>query len=186
MAETEIKEYQGQRLDSFERAYDNSIRGPQQVDLKTYRLKIGGLVEEPIELTYEQVLALPQEKRLITLYCVEGWNEKLLYEGVRLADLLTLARPKEGVKTVIFQAVDGYTSSLEYGFVKEKDPLLAFRINGRVLDEKRGFPFQVVATDKLGYKWVRWLERIELSNEDYQGYWESRGYDNQADVKPSD
>ena len=182
-AEREIKEYEGKRLDPFDRAYDNSIKGPQQVDMKKYRLEVTGLVKTPQSLTYEEVLALPNVKRAVTLHCVEGWQEYLLFEGVRLADVLALAKPKKGVRTVIFYAADGYSSSLDYGDVKRLDLMLAAKINGKVLDANRGFPFQVVAESKLGYKWVKWVTRIELSKDPYKGFWEQRGYDNKADVK---
>jgi DMSO/TMAO reductase YedYZ molybdopterin-dependent catalytic subunit len=182
-AEREIREYEGKRLDPFDRAYDNSIRGPQQVDIKEYRLGVTGLVQTPQSLTYQEVLALPNVKRAITLHCVEGWDEHLLFEGVRLADVLALAKPKKGVRTVIFYAADGYSSSLTYDDVTRLDLMLAAKINGKVLDAKRGFPFQVVAESKLGYKWVKWVTRIELSKDPYKGFWEQRGYDNEADVK---
>lgn len=181
--EREIREYQGKRLDPFDRAYDNSIKGPQQVDIKSYRLEVTGFVQTPQSLTYQEVLQLPIVRRAITLYCVEGWNEHLLFEGVRLADLLALAKPKTGVRTVIFYAVDGYSSSLTYEDATRLDVMLAAKINGKVLDAKRGFPFQVVAESKLGYKWVKWITRIELSDKPYKGFWEQRGYDNEADVK---
>jgi DMSO/TMAO reductase YedYZ molybdopterin-dependent catalytic subunit len=179
----EIREYQGKRLDTFDRSYDNSIKGPQRVDIKTYRLQITGLVQTPQSLTYPEVLRLPAVKRAITLYCVEGWNEHLLFEGVRLADLLALAKPKREVRFIIFYAADGYSSSLSYDYAARQDIMLAAKINGRVLDAKRGFPFQVVAESKLGYKWVKWVTRIELSDKPYKGFWEQRGYDNEADVK---
>ncbi|MCJ7545476.1 MAG: molybdopterin-dependent oxidoreductase [Deltaproteobacteria bacterium] len=182
-AEREIREYQGKRLDAFDRAYDNSIKGPQRVDIKQYRLRITGLVQAPQSLTYPEVLRLPAVKRAITLNCVEGWNEHLLFEGVRLADLLALTKPKKGVRFIIFYAADGYSSSLTYDYVTRLDVMLAAKINGKVLDAKRGFPFQVVAESKLGYKWVKWVTRIELSDKPYKGYWEERGYDNEADVK---
>ena len=173
----EIREYKGKRLDAFD------IKGPQKVNSETYRLEITGLVEKPLRLTYREVLALPHIERAITLHCVEGWNEHLLFEGVRLTGLIAMAKPRLGVKTVIFHAVDGDTSSLDYAYVQAKDILLAFKINGRVLDERRGFPFQVAAESKLGYKWVKWVSKIELSDKPYRGYWEQRGYDNAADMK---
>jgi len=182
-ATTEIRQYQGKHLDPFDREYDNSIRGPQNVDPEKYRLEVAGLVEIPLSMTYKEVLALPMVKRDVTLHCVEGWSEHLLFEGVRLADLFAGARPRQGVQTVIFYAADGYSSSLSYDDVIRLDIMLAARINGRVLDARRGFPFQVVAQSKLGYKWVRWVKRIELSDKPYQGYWEKMGYDNDADVK---
>jgi DMSO/TMAO reductase YedYZ molybdopterin-dependent catalytic subunit len=182
-AEREIREYQGKRLDPYDREYDNSIKGPQEVDLKKYRLEVTGLVQTPQSLTYQEVLGLPTVKRAVTLHCVEGWHEHLLFEGVRLADVLALAKPKKGARTVIFYAADGYSSSLTYDDVSRLDLMLAAKINGKVLDAKRGFPFQVVAESKRGYKWVKWVTRIELSKDPYKGFWEQRGYDNEADVK---
>jgi DMSO/TMAO reductase YedYZ molybdopterin-dependent catalytic subunit len=182
-AEREIREYEGKRLDPFDRVYDNSINGPQKVDIARYRLQVTGLVQTPQSLTYQDVLKLPVVKRAITLHCIEGWNEHLLFEGVRLADLFARAKPKKGVSTVIFYAADGYSSSMSFKDVTRLDVVLAAKINGRVLDAKRGFPFQVVAESKWGYKWVKWVTRIELSDKPYKGYWEQRGYDNDATVK---
>ncbi len=179
---TEISEYEGKPLDPFDREYDNSIKGPQKVNVETYRLAITGLVDNPQSLTYEEVLSLPKVKRAITLYCVEGWHEHLLFEGVRLADLFEKAGIQKGVKTVIFYASDGYSSSLTYDYVSKIDAMLGAKINGRVLDSRRGFPFQVVAESKLGYKWVKWVTRIELSDKPYEGYWEKLGYSNDADL----
>jgi DMSO/TMAO reductase YedYZ molybdopterin-dependent catalytic subunit len=184
--QNEIKEYQGQKLSPFARAYDNAIEQPleRQVNLKSYRLKVEGAVEKPLSLSYDQVLALPQVKRVVNMPCVEGWTETLLYEGVRLMDLLKQAGIKPGVSTVIFHtAGKRYSSSLSLDYVKKADVLLGFKINGLTLDQKRGFPFQVVASHKLGYKWVKWVERIELSEKPYEGFWEKRGYSNQADTK---
>lgn len=178
----EIREYQGLPLDTFFREYDNSIRGPQSIDIEAYRLEIGGLVEEPQSLTYQEVLALDPASRVITLYCVEGWKERLLVEGVGLADLLALAKPREGVTTVIFHAVDGYSTGHDYENIERLDLMLAAKVNGRVLDEMRGFPFQLVAESKFGYKWIKWINRIELSDEPYEGFWEQRGYSNEANV----
>jgi len=182
-AEREIREYEGKQFAPFDRAYDNSINGPQKVDIARYRLQVTGLVRSPQSLTYQDVLKLPAVKRAVTLHCIEGWDEHLLFEGVRLADLFALAKPKKGVTTVIFYAADGYSSSLSFNDVTRLDLMLAAKINGRVLDAKRGFPFQVVAESKWGYKWVKWVTRIELSDKPYKGYWEQRGYDNEANVK---
>jgi DMSO/TMAO reductase YedYZ molybdopterin-dependent catalytic subunit len=178
----EIQEYQGLPLDTYFREYDNSIRGPQYVDVDTFRLRIGGLVDREVALTYDEVVALPRETRIIRLHCVEGWSERLVFEGVRLADVLAIAGPKGEATTLILHAVDGYSTSHLYADVERLDMMLADHINGRVLDEMRGFPFQLVAESKLGYKWIKWVQRIELSDEPYSGFWESRGYGNEADV----
>ena len=180
----EMTEYEGVPLSTFYRQYDNSIKGPQGVDLEEYRLEITGLVEEPLSLTYEEVLAHDTETRMATLFCVEGWHERLVFEGVRLADVLAPARPREEAVTIVFHAVDEYTTSLPCEDVERLELMLAARINGIPLDERRGMPFQLVAEGKQGYKWIRWLTRIELSDEPYSGFWERRGYSNEADVQP--
>ncbi len=178
----EIRVYEGIQLDPFDRKYDNSIKGPQYVDKDAYRLEVTGLVGKPLKLTYDEVMALPHVKKVFTLHCVEGWDETLLYEGVLLKDVLKGAGPRPGIKSVIFYAADGYSSSVPYEYAKKKNIMLGAMINGLVLDAKRGFPFQVVNDDKLGYKWVKWVTKIELTDKDYRGFWERRGYSNDADI----
>lgn len=181
----EIREYEGKKLSPFEKGYITSIKGDQNVDPIQYRLQVEGLVENPQSLTYAEAMALPRARRLVTLHCYDGWKETLLFEGIRLADLFAKADPKRGITTVIFYSVDGYSSSLDYSFVSKRDIILAASVNGLVLDAMRGFPFQVVAEDKYGYKWVRWVSRIELSDKPYKGHTEKMGYSNEADLPES-
>ena len=179
----EVREYQGERLSSVNDFRENSISGPQYVDLGGYILEVNGLVENPLNLTYDEVLDYQNYEKVVTLYCVEGWNVRILWEGVLINDLIEDAGPLDGADTVIFHAYDGYTSSLPLDYIRDNNILLAYRMNGVTLPPERGFPFQVVAEDKLGYKWVKWVTAIELSDDpDYRGFWESRGYSNEADV----
>ena len=100
-----------------------------------------------------------------------------------MRDLIDDAGADPAANTVIMHAVDGYTSSLPLAFFRGNDILLAHRMNGVTLPPERGFPFQLIAEQKWGYKWVKWVERIELSDDpEYRGYWESRGYSNSADL----
>lgn len=124
----------------------------------------------------------PAESRVIVVHCVEGWDVKVLWEGVPLAALIDEAGAKPSANTVIFRSVDGYSTSLPLAYIKQKNMLLGFRMNGLTLPEARGFPFEVGAEDKWGYKWARWVAAIELSdNPNFRGYWESRGYNNNGD-----
>lgn len=179
-APQEIREYQGHHLAAFARDYDNSIQGPQKVDIKGFRLKIHGLVNKPLSLTYDQVLALPPVRRVVTMPCVEGWSEVLLYDGVRILDLLAQAGLKPQANNIIFRTVEGYSTSLRLDYIRKSDALLGHHINGLVLDAKRGFPFQVVAEHQLGYKWAKWVVEIEASDQPFKGYWEQRGYPEDA------
>ena len=181
-SQIEIHEYQGGKLSPFDRGYDNSIKGPQKVDITTYRLLVNGKVQKTLLLTYNEILALPSVTRAITLNCIEGWSEHLLFKGVRIADIVKSASINKDVQTVIFYAIDGYSSSLTYNYVLANDIMLTYEINGKKLDAERGFPLQVVAESKYGYKWVKWVTRIEFSDKPYEGYWEKHGYDNDADI----
>ena len=181
----EIREYEGEDLSSInDFLRDNSIKGPQQVDIDSYQLEITGLVESPQSYTYDEVLNDYQNyEKVVTLDCVEGWNVKLLWEGVLVRDLLAEAGPLPSALVVIFHAYDGYTTSLTLDYIMTNDILMAYKMNGVTLPPERGFPFELVAESKWGYKWIKWITKIELSDdEDYRGYWESRGYSNTGDV----
>jgi DMSO/TMAO reductase YedYZ molybdopterin-dependent catalytic subunit len=183
LAAVEVREYQGERLGSILDFRENSIKGPQTVDIGTYRLEVTGLVDKPRSFTYKEVLALPTYSKVITLYCVEGWSVKVLWEGVMISDILAQAGLKPGANTIIFHSYDGYTTSLPLAFIEDNDILLAYKMNGVVLPPERGFPFQVAAESKLGYKWAKWVVKIEVSGDsNYKGYWESRGFSNEADI----
>jgi DMSO/TMAO reductase YedYZ molybdopterin-dependent catalytic subunit len=174
----EVRDYKGQRLDSVNDFRENSIKGPQQVDIATYRLKVDGLVGAPASYTYRQVLSQDATyTKVVQLDCVEGWSVKLLWEGVLLSDLIDRSKPSAGAVTVVFHGVDGYTTSLPLQFVRDKKILFAYKMNGVTIPPERGYPFMVVAEDHWGYKWAKWVDEIELSNDPkYLGYWEQRGY----------
>lgn len=184
LAATEIKEYQGQDLSSILDFRENSIDGPQYIDIETYTLTVDGLVEDPTSYTYQQALDYPHYQKLITLHCVEGWQVTILWEGILLSDIFDDVVVQEGANTVIFHSYDGYSTSLPLETILDRDIMIAYMMNGVTLPPERGFPFQLVAEDKLGYKWAKWITRIELSNDTaYEGYWEQRGFGNDADVE---
>jgi hypothetical protein len=182
----EVREYQGEKLSSVADIPDNSIKGPQYVDVSTYELEISGLVDSPQSLTYAEVLNRQKYSKVVDLHCVEGWSAKLQWEGVLVRDLLAAAGVRPEAKVVIFHAADGYTSALPLEFFEKNDILLGSKMNGVTLPPVRGFPFQLVAEDKWGYKWVKWVVKMELSDDvNYRGTWESRGYNNSGDASGS-
>lgn len=181
----EVTSYKGKPLSPISDLQENSIKGPQQIDHAKYRLTVDGLVGKPLSLSYDQLLAFqPRFQKAVTLNCVEGWSATLLWEGIRVKDLLAQAGGvKPGAKIVIFHAHDGYTSSLPLSYLTGNDILLAYKQNGVALTAEWGWPLQLVAEDKWGYKWVKWIDRVEVSSDDsYRGYWESRGYSNGGDL----
>ncbi len=182
----EIREYEGQDLSSIAEFRENSIRGPQYVDIENVRLNITGLVNKTIEYTYDEVInGFQKYRKVVTLYCIEGWSVKILWEGFLLKDLLNEAGIKPETVVVIFYAYDGYSTALPLDYILYEDIIIAYKMNNVTLPPERGFPFQLVAESKYGYKWIKWITEIELSdNAGYLGYWESRGYPNDANLLP--
>jgi DMSO/TMAO reductase YedYZ molybdopterin-dependent catalytic subunit len=185
LGEVEIREYEGQNLSSVADSFrENSIKGPQYIDNETYRLTITGLVNNTMNYTYDEVISNHQSfKKVVTLYCVEGWQATILWEGILLKDLLAEAQVKPEITTVIFYAEDGYSTSFPLEYIIDNNIMIAYKMNNVTLPPERGYPFQLVAESKWGYKWIKWITTIELSdNADYKGYWESRGYSNTANL----
>jgi DMSO/TMAO reductase YedYZ molybdopterin-dependent catalytic subunit len=180
----EVREYQGENLSSVDDFRENSIKGSQNVNVETYQLEISGLVQNPRSYTYDEVINNYEHyEKVITLDCVEGWSVTILWEGMLVRDLLEEAGTLPEAKVVIFQAYDGYTTSLSLDYIMNNDILMAYKMNEITIPPERGFPFQLVAESKWGYKWIKWVTKIELSdNVNYQGYWESRGYSNTGDL----
>jgi DMSO/TMAO reductase YedYZ molybdopterin-dependent catalytic subunit len=182
----EVRNYKGKKLDSVKSEPENSIKGPQHVDRAKYRLTVSGKVATPFALTYDEVVSMPSYQKVTTLNCVEGWSVTYLWQGVRIKDLLAKAGSDPTAKVVIFRCYDGYTTSLPLDYIVKNNILLAYRMNGITMLPERGFPFQVVAEDRFGYKWAKWVTDIEVSNDtNFRGYWESRGYGNSGSLSGS-
>jgi DMSO/TMAO reductase YedYZ molybdopterin-dependent catalytic subunit len=183
----EIRSYQGKDLSSVNDFRENSIKGPQQVNITDYRLTVTGFVKTPSVYTYNEVLGkYPHYSKVVTLHCVEGWDATIFWEGVLVRDIVKDAGVDPRATTIIFTARDGYTTSFPLEYVMDHDILMAYRMNNVTMPAERGYPFELVAEDKWGYKWIKWIEKIELSdNAAYQGYWEQRGYSNTGDLNRS-
>ncbi|MFE3846298.1 molybdopterin-dependent oxidoreductase [Thermoplasmatota archaeon] len=183
----EIREYQGEKLSSINDFRENSIEGPQYIDKANYTLKITGLIENSKNYSYTEILNnFKTYKKVITLFCVEGWNTKILWEGILINDILKEVEPESDAKIIIFHAYDGYTTSLSLDYIEKNNIILAYKMNNVTLPPERGHPFQLVAESKWGYKWIKWITEIEISeNEYYKGYWEQRGYSNNGNLNES-
>jgi DMSO/TMAO reductase YedYZ molybdopterin-dependent catalytic subunit len=180
----EIRDYEGVNLSSISDFRENSIKGPQKIDASTYRLVIKGLVNQTVEYTYDEILVkFDNYQKVVTLYCVEGWSAKILWEGFLVKDLLAEAGVDPEAVALIFYAHDGYSTSLPLEYINEKDIIVAYKMNDVVLPPERGFPLQLVAESRYGYKWIKWITTIEVTdNSNYLGFWESRGFPNDAEL----
>ena len=180
----EIQEYEGLDLSSIKELQENSIHGPQYLSEETFQLTITGLVENETILSYQELISnFSLYEKVVTLYCVEGWDVTILWEGLLLEDLLELAGYTSYARVVIFRAADGYSTSLPLSYLRNNRIILAYKMNGLVLPPEKGFPLHLVAESKYGYKWIKWITKIEVSDDiAFRGFWESRGWDNLADL----
>jgi DMSO/TMAO reductase YedYZ molybdopterin-dependent catalytic subunit len=181
----EIRDYEGQNLASIRDVRENAIKGTQFINVSTYRLVITGQVNKTVEFTYDQIINEFQKyQKVVTLYCVEGWNAKILWEGFLVDDLLKEAGVNSSAVAAIFYADDGYSTELPLDYITNNNIILAYKMNGLTIPPERGFPFELVAESQYGYKWIKWITKIELTdNPNYLGYWESRGYPNNATIR---
>jgi DMSO/TMAO reductase YedYZ molybdopterin-dependent catalytic subunit len=164
---------------------DVAILGAQHVDRATYFLPVFGRVDYPKNFTYDEVIGdFSPTLQVATLPCVEGWSVTLLWQGVRITDLLGPLGVNQDADTIIFYAADGYSTSLPLQYIKDNNIMIAYKMNNVTLTDRTGWPFFLVAKDQYGYKWIEWITGIEVSNDSsYLGYWESRGYPNNATVE---
>jgi len=187
LSPVEVNEYEGIPLGNLDDFRENSIKGPRSIDPLTYHLLVTGLIERPQNLTYNQILtSFPSYRKVVTIHCVEGWDVTILWDGILVRDILNYAQLKSGANTVIFHADDGYSTSFPLSYLVDNQILMAYQMNNVTLPKERGFPFQLVAEDKWGYKWAKWITGIEVTDDPlYRGYWESRGYAQGGDLNRS-
>jgi len=180
LPEVEAQEYLGNKLTQLSQQGNNAFQGTQFINRSSYRLMVGGLVDRDIDLSYEELLKLPAYSEAVYMPCVEGWGFTAKWTGFRVDDLLDLAGPRSGASYVVFRSADGYSTGLPLNYIKENQILMAYGINDITLPPEQGFPFQLVAKDRYGYKWAKWITSLEVTDKEVRGYWESRGYSEKA------
>jgi len=161
-----------------------SIDGTPNVNASSWTLVVEGHVNHQLTFTYANFTAQPNATEVARLQCVEGPSGTATWTGIPLNSILTMAEVQPGAMDVVFYGADGYTSSLSWPTQNKTDVLLAFMMNGEPLPLAQGFPVRLVAPNVLGYKWVKWIYRIEVVDYNYQGYWESRGWSDNARIAP--
>ena len=159
----------------------NSVAPAPDFDERAWRLAVDGLVENPLSLTFAEFRDIARTEVVRDFYCVEGWGvEQVRWRGVLMSEIMNLARVEPQVTHFIFYSGDGiYTDSLTREEALRSDTLLVHMLNGELLPKDLGQPVRLILPGNYGYKYVKWVVRVEavaLGPEGYQGYWEQRGY----------
>ncbi len=170
--------------------YVTSYRSPADVRVESWTLLISGLVSRPLTMTYQDLLARPLVKQIVTLECVgNGLAADSIgtaeWGGVLLKTLLDEVGMKDGGVDVVFRAADGYSDSLPLSRALQGDVLVAYQMNGVPLPRGHGFPARIIVPGIYGIKHVQWLTEIEVVSEDYRGYYQRQGWSDHAEIKTS-
>ena len=153
-----------------------------EVPLDQWTLKVGGLVENPIALDWEELNQLEQFEDVSDFHCVTTWSKyDCRWSGVAFFTLIDLVKPKPEAKFVYFTGYDGYSTNVALEHCMDDDVLVATRFDGRPVTKEHGGPARVIIPKLYAWKGAKFVRGIEFRAEDKLGFWEVRGYSNTAD-----
>jgi len=157
----------------------------QGLDYSGWTLNLTGLVKKPMVLTREMIIERPFQESVVTLECIENpvggeTISNAVWRGIPLRDLLFDSGIRSQAKKVIFRAADGYSDSITLTRAMTGDVLLAYAMNGADLPPEHGFPIRAIVPGIYGMKNVKWIMEIEVTDLDYLGYWQQRGWSDDA------
>jgi len=156
-----------------------------KIETASHHLRIEGLVAKPLVLTMKELEALADKREYVTLECIGnpvGGDAigNALWEGVTLKKVLDMARPSKGIIKAAFFAEDGYSDSIPYTLARSEDVFLAWKMNDERLPREHGYPLRAIVPGIYGMKHVKWLSKIELVNHKFKGFWERKGWSDEA------
>jgi DMSO/TMAO reductase YedYZ molybdopterin-dependent catalytic subunit len=157
----------------------NTFDFTPEIDPIQFRLKIDGEVDQPRQLSLNELQKFPLTSMVIRHVCVEGWAAIVQWGGVRLRDLISLAQPRSNARYVYFKSADGYYESWDIASALHPQTLMVYQKNGQPLSVGNGAPLRLASPIKLGYKLSKWVTQITLVDQllPMKGYWEDRGYE---------
>ena len=163
------------------------VNSVEHVPTKTWSewsLKVDGLVDKPLTLDAAAWQALPRFEETVDFHCVEGWSvSDVKWGGVTPTTILEQAQARPEGAYLVFHAYTGeYVDSLPIDLAKDPQTVLADMLDGAPLPAKHGGPLRLVVPKQLGYKSVKWVTRIEVTDKPVEGYWEERGYPADAPI----
>ena len=157
--------------------------GVPKVDLANWHLTTSGLVDKELNLTFQELQALPQVTLSRDFHCVTQWSIKAVaWEGVAFREIAKLTGTKPEAEWVMFHCADGYTAPVPVDEAMVEDSLIAFKMNGKPIPEQQGFPARPFVPQLYGWKSAKWLTGIEFLAEYKDGYWEMYSYHERGNI----
>ena len=155
-----------------------------KIDLAAWELRMFGLVKEEARLSWEQLRLLPWTSVESDFHCVTQWSAlDNVWEGVLFSELVKLVGPEPEVEFVMAHCYGGYTTNIPLAAALEGPGILAHKHNGEELSPDHGWPLRLVVPGRYGWKSAKWVNGIEFMAQDRPGFWELRGYNNNADPR---
>jgi DMSO/TMAO reductase YedYZ molybdopterin-dependent catalytic subunit len=152
------------------------------INLEDWRLKVWGLVENPIELNWQEFRALPAKEIICDLHCVTRWSQlNMRWEGVAFSEIAKIVRPKPEARFVMEHSYGGYTTNVPLHELYDDDVLIAYNYDGRPLATDHGGPVRMLVPKLYLWKSAKWLRGLEFMARDKSGFWEMYGYHNHGD-----
>jgi DMSO/TMAO reductase YedYZ molybdopterin-dependent catalytic subunit len=152
------------------------------VNLDKWTIQFIGLVEIPLEMDWARFSQLPWTSTQSDFHCVTQWSAlENTWEGVLFKDVVALVKPLPEAKYITAHCYGGYTTNMPLAAALEADCILAHKHNGKELEPDHGWPLRLVVPSRYGWKSAMWVCAIEFMAEDRPGFWEERGYNNNAD-----
>lgn len=153
-----------------------------EVSREKWRLKIHGLVENPVTLDWEGFMALEQFSDRSDFHCVTTWSQfDMDWKGISFFTIADLVKPRDAVTHVFYKGYDGYSTNTTLDAVMDDDALVAHTWNGAALSVDHGGPARVIVPKLYAWKGAKWVSEIVFLDRDVLGFWEVRGYSNTAD-----
>jgi DMSO/TMAO reductase YedYZ molybdopterin-dependent catalytic subunit len=156
-------------------AYYDEDDAPE-VDGKTYKLEVFGLVENKKSWTLDELYQLPEVKQITRHICVEGWSAIGSWSGTPLRDFLKLIGADTSAKYVWFRCAEGYTSPIDMPTAMHPQTQMTFKFDDKILPRAYGYPMKIRVPTKLGFKNPKYVISMEVTNDYKGGYWEDQGY----------
>ncbi len=152
-----------------------------ETDLSTWDFMVTGEVEEPLTLSWEELLALPATEVTADIHCVTRWSRfDVTFRGVHWRELAAHVGPKTGARFVVAHSEHDYTANLPLDAIELDDSLIAYEADGAPLTPDHGWPLRLVVPTRYFWKSAKWLRGLELASADRPGFWERYGYHNDA------
>jgi DMSO/TMAO reductase YedYZ molybdopterin-dependent catalytic subunit len=180
------REKYGERLPPGQKVVDDwpvlTYGGTPRIDTANWRLRIHGAVDREVELTWEQVRALPSATVHCDIHCVTSWSKMdNEFEGVPFSELLKHFRPLPSARQVMAHCYGGYTTNVPVDDLMRQGVLLAYRHNGEELGTRHGGPLRLVVPHLYFWKSAKWLRALEFQEAERPGFWETYGYHMRGD-----